>query len=390
MKIAYFDCFAGISGDMTLGALIAVGADPVVLGERLHGLGVHGYKLEIERRVKGHIDATNVYVHVDQDHHHHHRRLGDILAIIDAAELSDYVKTTASDIFKRLAKAEAKVHGATVEDVHFHEVGAVDAIVDIVGSAICLEMIGCPKVVASPMPTFHGYATAAHGTFPLPAPATAEILQGVPWRQLGIEGELVTPTGAAIITTIAEEFGPMPAMCVSRVGYGSGKSELQIPNVLRVMIGEVAEDVPAPVKVSVIEANIDDLNPQFYDTVMERLFATGALDVYLSPIQMKKNRPATLLSVISAPEKVEALTDVILSETSSLGVRISSRDRVCIDRRWEIVETGYGEVRIKIGESGGRVLTASPEYDDCKRVSLEKGVPIKTIYDLAVSAYRKF
>ena len=238
--------------------------------------------------------------------HHHHRRLKDILEIISAAPLSDAVKQTAERIFRRLAEAEGRVHGCSPEEVHFHEVGAVDAIVDIVGTAICLEMLGWPKVVASPMPTFHGYAKGAHGVFPLPAPATAEILRGVPWRKLDIEGELVTPTGAAIIREIAVEFGPLPAMTVERIGYGAGKSDFGIPNVLRVMIGEEPSGLASPQSVTVIETNIDDLNPQFYETAMERLFAAGALDVFLSPIQMKKNRPGTLLSVICDPLRAES------------------------------------------------------------------------------------
>jgi uncharacterized protein (TIGR00299 family) protein len=238
MKIAYFDCFSGISGDMTLGALIGAGADPGQLKDKLDGLGVGGYRIEIGKKMNGYIEATDVSVILDEPHHGHHRHLKQIIEIINNATLSDPVKQTAERIFRRLAEAEGRVHGHSPEEVHFHEVGAVDAIVDIVGTAICLEMIGAPKVVASPMPTFHGYAKGSHGTFPLPAPATAEILKGVPWRKLDIEGELVTPTGAAIIAEIASEFGPLPAMTIESIGYGAGKSDFGIPNVLRVMIGK--------------------------------------------------------------------------------------------------------------------------------------------------------
>jgi uncharacterized protein (TIGR00299 family) protein len=237
MKIAYFDCFSGISGDMTLGALIGAGADPGQLRDKLDGLGVGGYRIEIGKKMNGYIEATDVSVILDEPHHGHHRHLKQIIEIIHNAALSDPVKQTAERIFRRLADAEGRVHGHSPEEVHFHEVGAVDAIVDIVGTAICLEMIGSPRVVASPMPTFHGYAKGSHGTFPLPAPATAEILKGVPWRKLDIEGELVTPTGAAIIAEIASEFGPLPAMTIESIGYGAGKSDFGIPNVLRVMIG---------------------------------------------------------------------------------------------------------------------------------------------------------
>jgi len=389
MKIAYFDCFAGISGDMTLGALIGVGADPERLREGLAGLGVGGFSIEVGKKMTGPIEATDVRVVLDDHHHHHHRRLHDILEMIRGANLSDRVKQTAERIFRRLAEAEGKVHGSSPEEVHFHEVGAVDAIVDIVGAAICLEMLGWPKVVASPMPTFHGYAKGSHGIFPLPAPATAEILRGVPWRKLDIEGELVTPTGAAIIREIAEGFGPLPAMTVEGIGYGAGKSDFGIPNALRVMIGEEATTPGDSAEcVTVIETNIDDLNPQFYEIAIERLFAAGALDVFLTPIQMKKNRPGTLLSVICDPDLTEAVAAVILAETSTFGVRISQWERLCLDRRWEEVVTKFGVIRIKIGERDGKEITASPEYEDCKRAAIEHGTPVRRVHETALTVYR--
>lgn len=387
MKILYFDCFAGISGDMTLGALIGVGADIEKLREGLSSLDVSGYDFEVMSKIKGHIAATDINIVIDGQHHNHHRRLGDILAIIQGSELSDWVKDTASRVFRRLAEAEATVHGSTPDDVHFHEVGAVDAIVDIVGTAICLELLGRPEVVASPMPTFHGFATGSHGTFPLPAPATVELLKGIPWRKVDAEGELVTPTGAAIITTIASDFGAMPPMTVDKIGYGAGKQDFAFSNVLRVMLGEKSGGSVAKGKVSVIETNIDDLNPQFYDSVMEKLFAAGALDVYLSPIQMKKNRPGVLLSVLSPSERVNELSEIVIRETSTLGVRISEWDRLCLDRRWQEVETEFGTIKIKIGELNGQVINASPEYEDCKHAAEEHGVPVKRVYDAAVGRY---
>jgi pyridinium-3,5-bisthiocarboxylic acid mononucleotide nickel chelatase len=387
MKIAYFDCFAGISGDMTLGALIGAGADPERLRDQLAGLGIGGYKIEVGRKISGVIDATDVRVILDEVHHHH-RHLKDILGIICSAPLSEAVKQMAERIFRRLAEAEGRVHGCSPEEVHFHEVGAVDAIVDIVGTALCLEMLGWPKVISSPMPTFHGYAKGAHGVFPLPAPATAEILLGVPWRKLDIEGELVTPTGAAIIRELAVEFGPLPAMTVERIGYGAGKSDFGIPNVLRIMVGEERTAQASPQSVAVIETNIDDLNPQFYETAMERLFAAGALDVFLSPIQMKKNRPGTLLSVICDPLQAESMAAVILDETSTLGVRISRWERICLDRRWEEVVTEFGTIRIKIGERDGKTITASPEYEDCKKTAMAYHVAIRNVYENAVALYR--
>ncbi|OHE18781.1 MAG: TIGR00299 family protein [Syntrophobacterales bacterium GWC2_56_13] len=390
MLIAYFDCFAGISGDMTLGALIAAGADPEQFRDKLAGLGIGGYRIEIGRKINGYIEATDVRVVLDDHHHHERRRLKEILKTIHKADFSERVKQTAERIFRRLADAEGRVHGSSPEEVHFHEVGGVDAIVDIVGAAICLEMLGWPKVIASPMPTFHGYVTGSHGVFPLPAPATAEILRGVPWRKLDIEGELVTPTGAAIIRELASGFGPLPAMTIVSIGYGAGKSDFGIPNVLRVILGEESASVSGsgPEGVSVIETSIDDLNPQFYETAMERLFAAGALDVFMSPIQMKKNRPGTLLSVICDPGRAEAIAAVVLAETSTFGVRISRWERICLDRRWEEVVTAFGKIRIKIGERDGRVITASPEYEDCKRAAIEHGVAVRHVYESAVALFK--
>jgi pyridinium-3,5-bisthiocarboxylic acid mononucleotide nickel chelatase len=389
MKIAYFDCFAGISGDMTLGALIGAGADADRLRKGLAGLGVGGYQIDVGKKMTGMIEATDVRVILDDRYRHHRRRLHDIREMIRSAELSEPVKQTTERIFLKLAEAEAKVHGGSPEEVHFHEVGAVDAIIDIVGTALCLEMLGWPKVIASPMPTFHGYAKGSHGTFPLPAPATAEILRGVPWRKLDIEGELVTPTGAAIIRELAAGFGPLPAMIIESIGYGAGKSDFGIPNALRVMIGREATGAESQ-GVTVIETNIDDLNPQFYETAMERLFAAGALDVFLTPIQMKKNRPGILLSVICDPDLAETIAAVILAETSTFGVRISRWERLCLDRRWEEVATEFGVIRIKVGERDGRVITASPEYDDCKRAAAEHGVAVRRVHESAAALfYRK-
>ena len=390
MKIAYFDCFAGISGDMTLGALIGAGADQDRLRRSLSGLGVKGFSIEVGRRMTGPIEATDVRVILDDHHRHHHRRLGDIRKILLDADLPQRVRQTAEAIFTRLAEAEGKVHGHSPEEVLFHEVGALDAIVDIVGTTLCLEMLGWPKIVASPMPTFHGFAKGAHGTFPLPAPATAELLRGVPWRKLDVEGELVTPTGAAIIREIAASFGDLPAMTVESIGYGAGKSDFGIPNALRVMIGEEGSSSVAPAEsVAVIETNIDDMNPQFYDAALKRLLDAGALDVFLSPIQMKKNRPGTLLTVICDPDKTQSMAEIVLAETSTFGVRISRRERIFLERRWVQVETEFGAIRIKIGERDGRPLTASPEYEDCKKAALEHGVPLRRVHETALAAYRE-
>ena len=395
MKIAYFDCFMGISGDMTLGALIDAGADPSLLIEKLDGLGLGGYRIEIAKKITGHIRATDVDVIFDSHdhhgqnengHHHGHRHLPEITEIINKSDLSARVKKTAINIFQKLAQAEAKVHGSTPEEVHFHEVGAIDAIVDIVGSTICLELLNWPKVVSSPMPTFHGYAKGAHGVFPLPAPAAAEILRDVPWRKLDMEGELVTPTGAAIITEIASDFGGQPPMTIEKIGYGSGKSDFGRMNALRVMIGEQLDGESN--SVTVIETNIDDFNPEFYETAMEKLFAAGALDVFLTPIQMKKNRPGIILSAICNSHKAQELAAIILRETSTFGVRMSQKERICLKRRNEQVKTEFGAIRIKVGELNDQAMSVSPEYDDCKKAAIEHNVPIKLVYEAVQVAYK--
>lgn len=384
----------GISGDMTLGALLDLGADREEFTKNLSGLGIGGYRLEIGRKTTGGIVATDVNVILEEHehgrHHHAHRHLPDILAIMEKSKLSPRVKETASRIFRRLAEAEATVHGCRPEDVHFHEVGAVDAIVDIVGSTILLELLGWPEVIASPMPTFHGYTKAAHGIIPLPAPATIELLHGVPWRKLDIEGELVTPTGAAIITEISSGFGHIPEMSVKKTGYGAGKKDFGQPNALRIMLGSRNDSSgAAPSVVSVIETNIDDMNPQMYESVLERLFTAGALDVYMTPIMMKKSRPGTLLSVICETGAAREMADIILTETSTFGVRISSLQRICLERRLEEIETKFGTIRVKIGEKNGSPQTASPEYDDCKTAAKKHGVPVKVVYETARAAFQK-
>lgn len=392
MKIAYFDCFMGISGDMTLGALLDAGADQALFREKLSSLSLGCYRLEIGKRITGGIEATDVNVILEEHghghHRHAHRHLSDILSIIDRSGLSSRVKETSGRIFKRLAAAEAKVHGSKPEEVHFHEVGAVDAMVDIVGSTILLELLNWPNVVSSPMPTFFGYTNAAHGVIPLPAPATAELLRGVPWQKRDIEGELVTPTGAALLTEIAAEFRHIPEMTVERIGYGAGKSDFGTANALRVMIGESASDHSLPPSfVSVVETNIDDMNPEFYESVMEKLFAAGALDVFTMPVMMKKNRPGTLLSALCETGAARKLADTMIAETSTFGVRISSAQRVCLERRREEVETAFGAIGIKVGEKNGASITASPEYDDCKAAAKAHGVPVRMAYEAALAAF---
>lgn len=405
MRIAYFDCFAGISGDMTLGALVDAGANFESLKLELAKLGVKEYDLMLNTVVRNGISATDigVKVHHDHDHHGHHhgRSFTDIKQLIERSALSDNVKTKSIAIFKRLGEAEAKIHGKSIEEIHFHEVGAVDSIVDIVGACVCLDLLGIDRVYASPIPTFHGMVEIAHGTFPLPAPATAEILKDIPWRELGIEGEIVTPTGAAILAELAEGFGPMPSMTLKSTGYGAGKKDFGIPNVLRVMIGEHDEDayrdmgVPKQQEhkcckhpeIAILESNIDDLEPQIYEVVIERLLSAGALDVYLTPIQMKKNRPATLLSVICDPKDIAAMGDIIFEETSTIGIRIDKRSRMCLPRESVTVDTKYGQIRIKVARKDGKITNAHPEYEDCKAAAVKHSVPVKQVRDTAIAAF---
>ncbi len=392
MRTAYFDCFAGISGDMTLGALVDAGADFETLKSELGRLGVHEYDLTCEKVVKRGIAATKISVtphhHEHDTPHHHSRNYSDIKRIIQASELPEGVKTRATAIFRHLGEAEAMVHGKDIEEIHFHEVGAVDAIVDIVGACVCLDLLGIEQVYASPMPTFHGMVEMAHGSFPLPAPATAEILKNVPWRTLGIEGELVTPTGAAIITEFAQEFGPMPPMTARSIGYGAGTKDFGIPNVLRVMVGDIEDKQGAEhAEVTVLETNIDDISPQIYEVVMERLFAAGALDVYMTPVQMKKNRPATLLSVICAPQDIVTMSNILFEETSTIGIRIDSRTRICLPRKIITLETKYGPIRLKIAQRSGEPVNVQPEYEDCKAAAAGHKVPLKTVRDAAIVAF---
>jgi len=387
MRIAYFDCFAGISGDMTLGALIAAGAGVEALRERLAGLPLSGYELEARPVTKRGIGATDVTVAIREEQHE--RRLADIVEMIEAGSLADSVKDKSIRVFRRLAEAEARAHACKVDEVHFHEVGAVDAIVDIVGSAICLDLLGVEQVLASPMPLFHGFVESRHGRLPLPAPATAELLKGIPVQGLDVEGELVTPTGAAIITTLASGFGPAPAFRLAEVGYGAGKNDHAFPNALRVMIGESEERFPSVTQpMALLETNLDDMNPQFYDGAIDGLFAAGARDVFLTPIQMKKNRPAVLLSVLCDHGDVSVMLSIIFAETSTLGVRVSEVRRACLERTWQTVETVYGPIRIKVGSLDGRTMNAAPEYEDCRAAAARHNVPTKTVYEEASAAFK--
>ena len=443
MRIAYLECFSGISGDMFLGALVDAGVSPQLLQDTVAALGL-GAKLEISKVVRSGISATKVDVWVDgekdmpreeywakqeashsHDHHEHghhghehvhshehqhshgessragvpaphkhshtHRGLSEIRKIISAAKISESAKKTAISMFESLGSAEAKIHGVPVETIHFHEVGAVDAIVDIVGAAVGVEALGVDEIVCSSLNVGGGMVKCAHGTFPVPAPATVELLKDAPVYSANVQAELVTPTGAAIVKTLAKRFSAFPEMKVEKSAYGAGSRDFPgHPNVVRIVIGESAGKMSAKTQsdtISVLEANLDDLNPQVFGYVMDRLLEEGALDVFGVPVQMKKNRPGTLLTVLCKPEDVDKLTQLVFSETTTLGVRRREESRQTLARRWESVRTEWGEVRIKIASMNGTITNYAPEYEDCRRIAEEHHVPLKMVMQEAAREY---
>lgn len=447
MRIAYLECYSGISGDMFLGALVDAGVSPQLLEDAVSALGV-GAKLEISRVMRSGISATKVDVWVDgekdmpreeywakqngvgsvaqapspaktdhqhdhhhghkHDHDHHHadepsragvpapnkhshRGLTEIRKIISSSSISNSAKKTAIAIFEALGAAEAKIHSVPIEEIHFHEVGAVDAMVDITCAAVGAEALGVDEIVCSPLNVGGGTVRCAHGTFPVPAPATVALLKGAPVFSSGVQAELVTPTGAAIVKTLAQRFGAFPAMQIEKSGYGAGSREFDgHANVARLVIGEAAstqESHVASETITVLEANVDDLNPQVFGYVMDRLFEEGALDVFGMPVQMKKNRPGTLLTVLCKPEAANKLTELIFAETTTLGVRRREEARQTLARRWENVRTQWGDVRIKIASMNGTVTNYAPEYEDCRRLAAEHRVPLKMVMQEASQQY---
>ncbi|HET6364731.1 MAG: nickel pincer cofactor biosynthesis protein LarC [Nitrospirota bacterium] len=382
MRTAYFDCFSGISGDMTLGALVDSGVSIGDLRAELAKLSLPGYELKTEKVNRSGIAATKAQVIIDPKSQKS-RHLSDILNIIEGSSLAPTVKEKSVRIFKRMAAAEAKVHGTIPDKIHFHEVGAVDAVVDIVGSVIGLDLLGITQIITSSINVGSGTVQTAHGIFPIPAPATAELLKGIPFYQSSLRFELATPTGAAIISTLSNSFGLLPSMRIDRIAYGAGDKDFSDrPNVLRLMIGELAANYEEDISI-VIETNIDDMSPQVYDYIIERLMEQGAQDVYLSPIIMKKGRPATLLSVLTDRSKADALLDVIFRETTSIGARIQEVGRKKLSRDIKEVDTVYGRVRVKVSKHGNEILTVTPEYDDCRRIAEEKKVPLKKVIEEA-------
>ena len=440
MRIAYLECFSGISGDMFLGALVDAGVRPQLLEDTVAALAV-GAKLQITRVIRSGISATKVDVWVDgekdmpreeywakQDaahthshdhphghdhdhgnhehaagdgssvetsaphrHDHVHRGLKEIRKIISSASISESAKKTAISIFEALGAAEAKIHNAAVEEIHFHEVGSVDAIVDIVCAAVGAEALRVEEIICSSLNVGGGTVKCAHGNFPVPAPATVELLKDAPVYSSGVQAELVTPTGAAIAKTLVRRFGSFPEMNIEKSGYGAGSRDFPgHPNVMRLVVGEAASTLAAKTSsemITVLEANLDDLNPQVFGYVMDRLLEEGALDAFGMPVQMKKNRPGTLLTVLCKPEDASKLTQLIFTETTTLGVRRRAEVRQALARRWETVRTPWGEVRMKIASMNGTVTNYAPEYEDCRRIAAEHHVPLKTVIQEAARAY---
>jgi len=446
LRVLYFDCFSGAAGDMILGALIDAGVPLADVRQALGSLAIAPDTVWTDRVVRGGISSTKFRVRgedrepldhahdhdddpsrgpaVDERHAHPHgaharstrsaddashgighqspphgpdddgdaghavhRTLAEIGRLIDGSALSDEGRARAKELFHRLGEAEARVHGVPLEQVHLHEVGALDSIVDIVGTVFALEMLRPDRIVSSPLNVGSGTVRSAHGLFPVPAPATMRLLEGAPIYSGPQRAELVTPTGALLVTSYATEFGAIPPMRVERVGYGAGARDFPgSPNVLRVLIGDADPAAPART-VAVIEAEIDDMNPQIFGLLMDRLLELGALDVYYTAIQMKKNRPGTLLSVVAPPGARERLTSAIFRETTTIGVRYREMQRECLDRETRNIETPLGVVRFKIARRGGDVLNVSPEFDDCVRLAAEHGRPVKEIQAMALKAF---
>jgi uncharacterized protein (TIGR00299 family) protein len=389
MKIAYFDCIAGASGDMILGALLDAGLPEATLCEGLVGLGLDDFDLKCFRVLKNGFSATKVDVLVADEAPA--RRLPEIEAIITRSSLSPGIKKRAGTMFRRLGEVEAGIHDTSLDQVHLHELGGVDTIVDVVGALVGLEALGVERVYASPLPMGRGFVRGGHGSIPLPAPATLALLtqgaasgKGIPLVGVDLDVELVTPTGAVILSSLATAFGPIPPMTLAAVGYGAGGRDLPIPNLLRLLVGEKAEPDGAMAEtLTSLETNVDDLNPEIYDYVMARLFDAGALDVFISPIQMKKNRPATLVRVLCRPADADALMAILFAETSTLGVRQQLLTRHCLARTIHTVETPYGLVRVKVAGLGDGQVKAAPEYEDCRRLAEASGVPLREVYRAA-------
>jgi uncharacterized protein (TIGR00299 family) protein len=401
----YFDCFSGISGDMVLGALLDAGLPMADLKKALGTLAVDGYHVHAEKVLRAGVSATKFSVQEDgvrdaklgarhdqghdhQQHHHHpHRSLPEINKLIDQSALSGVGRDRAKALFQRLAEAEAAIHDMPVEKVHLHEVGALDSIIDIVGAVYGLEWLGADQILSSPLNVGGGMVHSAHGEFPVPAPATVKLLGSAPVYSGAVQKELVTPTGALLISSYASSFGPIPAMTIEHVGYGAGDNDFPgTPNVLRILVGK-ASVAAASERVVVIECEIDDMNPQLFGVAMDRLYAAGALEVFYVPVQMKKNRPGTLLTVVAPPSLRSTLSEIIFRETTTIGVRYAELDRECLRREHVTVKTPVGDVRMKLAWRDGQLVNAVPEFDDCHTLAAANNLSVKEVQSLAVKAF---
>ena len=391
MRTLYFDCFAGASGNMILGAMLGLGIGRAQLESELDKLGLPNVSLKVENVDRSGISAIHVQVLApDQKDHRHH---SDILSIIESSNLSQSVKQRSIEIFTRLADAEATVHGIAREKVHFHEVGAIDAIVDIVGACICFELLGIERFVCSKIHVGSGFVDMEHGRFPVPPPAVAELLRNVPVYSTELLGELITPTGAAIISTISEAYGPLPEVSLQSTSYGAGSRTYEkFPNVLRVMLGETEQIAKAKTDIDdllLMETNLDDISPQVLSYVMERAFALGVLDCWFTPIQMKKNRPATMISVLCSKDKRELISGLLYSETTTLGLRIREVERECLSREIRSVATQFGPVDVKLAYYEGKLVNAMPEFEQVKKIAIEAGLPLKDVQTEVLEALEK-
>ncbi|RJQ31818.1 MAG: nickel pincer cofactor biosynthesis protein LarC [Actinobacteria bacterium] len=386
MKIAYFDCFSGISGDMVLGALLDIGLPLEHLREELAKLPLTNYEINAKPVQRSGLAATKVSIKAEEKGVV--RTWSNVKTIIEQSELSEDIKNKALEIFLKLAEAESKIHKKDISKIHFHEVGATDSIVDIVGAVIGMNYLEVDDVISSEVATGMGMVRSDHGMLPIPAPATLEILKDVPVYSGSVNHELTTPTGAAILKSFATTYGPLPTMSVEKIGYGAGATELEIPNVLRLMVGALAEkqeaeETKAKNELTLVETNVDDSNPQFFGYIMDKLFAKGALDVWSSPIYMKKNRPAITLSVLCPKDIQEKVIQTIFEETTTLGVRLSEISRKTAARHIKTISTKLGDVAVKIAKYKDKVINIAPEYEDCAKIAKNNNLPIKKVYDIA-------
>ena len=390
-RVVYLDCASGASGDMLLGALVDLGLSLEELRAELLKLPIGGFRLQSERVHRSGLHATKVDVVIEHEHvhgpDHAHRGLAEILGILEKGTLAPSVRDKAAELFRRLAEAEASVHGTSVEDVHFHEVGAVDAIVDVVGGCFGLAWLKADRFVASPLNVGTGSVSMSHGVYPVPPPATARLVAGVPVYGAG-DGELLTPTGALLVTGHATSYGPLPPLTLQAVGHGAGSREIPgRPNVMRLLVGEDGADATSE-RVMVLECELDDMSPQLFGPLVDRLLASGALDVFYTAVTMKKGRPGLLLTALAPPDRREALEEVLFAETTTLGVRRQEWERTVLDREQVQVSTAYGTIGVKVGRRAGRVYNAQPEFDDCQRAAVVRGIPVKEVWAAAMAAYR--